>query len=127
MPSQKKSNPNQITDKRHEPRTLAPPYYSVAFTLGKKAPIYQFKLRDISPSGLCILVREDSKVIEYLEVGKVIQMTYTNQNLPGEQTLLTTKVRHITKSEELRYRGHFLVGLARIEIPEDAKHQGLKS
>lgn len=119
MPDPKKPTPDPVVERRTEPRLSPVPYYSVEFTIGQKAPIYQFKLRDISSSGLCILVREDSAVLGYLEEGQVIQMAYRTLDMPGRRTQLTTQVRHIIKSEEARYKGHFLVGLAMLDGPQD--------
>jgi hypothetical protein len=119
MPNKIEPKSNPTIEKRSEPRTLADPYYSVEFTISKKGPVYQFKLRDFSPSGLCILVRDDSAVLEYLEVGKVIQMAYATPESPGKQIQLTTQIRHITKGKEAMYKEHFLVGLAIVERSGD--------
>ncbi len=119
MLKKKEQKANRAAERRSEPRILADPYYSVQFTIGKKAPVYQFKLRDFSPSGLCILVRDDSAVLKYLEAGMVLQMDYATPESPGTLTRITTQVKHITKGREARYKEHFMVGLAIVERDVD--------
>ena len=53
--------------------------------MNKKDPIFQFRVRDISLSGMGILVNEGSKALKYLEVGQVLLMKYNlgnNDNIP---------------------------------------------
>jgi hypothetical protein len=64
MLKKKEKEANRAAERRSEPRILADPFHSVQFAIEKKVPIYQFKLRDFSPSGLCILVRDDSAVLK---------------------------------------------------------------
>lgn len=119
MLKKKEQQANRAAERRSEPRILADPFHSVQFAIEKKVPIYQFKLRDFSPSGLCILVRDDSAVLKYLEVGMVLQMDYATPELPGKLTRITTQIKHITKDREARYKGHFMVGLAIVEKDVD--------
>ncbi|OGP59206.1 MAG: hypothetical protein A2V65_12460 [Deltaproteobacteria bacterium RBG_13_49_15] len=102
-------------ERRSSPRTLIDRYYSVQFSFSKKTPTYQFKLRDISENGLCILVKEDSTVLDHVKVGEIIEMKFAPSESPARLKMLRTQIRHITKSNEGRYRGHFLVGLLILE------------
>jgi hypothetical protein len=98
-------------EKRSEKRQPPDSYYSVQFSLKNLASIYQFKIWDTSPSGLCILVNEDSEVLKHMEVGDVIDMTYYVSERPGTTEDFKTEIRHITKHEEGRFQGHYFVGL----------------
>jgi hypothetical protein len=98
-------------DRRSEQRQPPDKYYSVQFSLKNLASIYQFKIWNVSSSGLCILINEDSDVLKHMEVGDVIDMTYYETEKPGSTEDFTTEIRHITKHEEGRFKGHYLVGL----------------
>lgn len=99
-------------DRRSEERSLAERYYSVQFTTNSLPSFYQFKLWNISSKGLCILVKEGSEVLNHLVVGDTIEMTYYLADGKGGQENFQTQIKHITKSEDGRFQGHFLVGLS---------------
>jgi hypothetical protein len=88
-------------------------YYSVQFSLDDMGPIYLFKLRNISLSGPCILVKEDSSVFEQLEVGDILDMKFNPMELSVPNKLLKTKI--ISKHSHDIFTGHSLVGLSIIE------------
>ena len=88
-------------------------YYSVQFSLNDMGPIYLFKLRNISLSEPCILVKEDSSVFEQLEVGDILDMKFNPMELSVPNKLLKTKI--ISKNSHNLFTGHTLVGLSIIE------------
>jgi hypothetical protein len=87
-------------------------YYSVQFTTQGLDSFYQFKIWNISPKGMCILVNESSEVLNHLHVGDTVDMTYYLTNQQGAFEKLKTEIKHITKNEDGRFRGHYLVGLS---------------
>ena len=99
-------------ERRSEPRSAADKYYSVQFSTKSLPSFYQFKLWNISSSGLCILVKEDSEILPHLNINDVIEMTYYLKEGQGANETLQTEIKHITKNEDGRFRGHFLVGLS---------------
>lgn len=99
-------------DRRSEYRSEADRYYSVQFTTKNLGSFYQFKLWNISPNGLCILVKEGSEVLKHVKVNDTITMTYYLADAHMGHEELQTQIKHITKSEDGRFQGHFLVGLA---------------
>lgn len=98
-------------ERRSETRTEAERYYSVQFTTEGLASFYQFKLWNISANGMCILVKEGSEVLKHIKVGDTIDMTYYLADSQGVHEDMRTQIRHITKNEGGRFRGHFMVGL----------------
>jgi len=78
-------------------------------------PIYLFKLRNISLNGPCILVKEDSKVFNQLEVGDILHMEFKPPELSVPNKLLKTQI--ISKNSHDLFTGHSLVGLSIIEAP----------
>ena len=98
-------------ERRAEIRAMDGRYYSVQFTTEGLDSFYQFKLWNISPKGMCILVKEDSEVLNHLKVGDTIEMTYYLTDSPGTFEKIKTQIKHITKNEDGRFEGHYLVGL----------------
>ncbi len=102
----------QKPERRCEPRTLADKFCSVEFSANGLATIYQFKLRDLSSKGACVLVKDDSELIKYLKRGDRYKMRYYPTEASGPKAELNTEIRYITKDENGRYPGHYLVGLS---------------
>ena len=74
-------------------------------------PVHQFKVRDVSPSGMGILVNENSAVLEHLKINDVLEMKYNPTDSSNSPEYLKTEIRHITKLEEGKFKGHYLVGM----------------
>jgi len=109
------ATPSFLAERRSEPRKLLDRYYSVEFAFNEQGPVYQFKLRNVSSTGLCILVRENSAVMRQLQVGDVLDMRYCSPENPVPTQAIKTRIRHITQDEEGRFKDHFLVGLSVVE------------
>jgi len=99
-------------ERRAERRAIDGRYYSVQFTTEGLDSFYQFKLWNISPKGMCILVKEESEVLKHLKVGDAIEMIYYLTDSLGAFEKIKTQIKHITKNEDGRFEGHYLVGLA---------------
>ena len=108
---------NNFEEKRSEPRTVIDQYYSVDFSIGNESFLYQFKIWDLSSRGICLLIKEDSPVLDHLKVGDIVKMKYyeADSSTPGEY--LNTEIKHITKDEEGRFKGHYIVGISIPEVP----------
>ena len=107
-----KAPPEVRVERRTEQRSPADRYYSVQFTVAGLKPQYQFKTWNISEKGLCILIREDSEVLNHLRAGDVLQMTYYVNDPQGALENLRTRIQHITLNDSGRFKGHYLVGLS---------------
>ena len=103
------------SDKRSEARSRTGKYSSVEFSTNKEVFTYQFKIRDIASSGIGILVNERSAVLKSLKVGDVLNMKYYPLNLSDQPEYIETEIKHITKDEKGRFKGHYLVGLLGLE------------
>jgi len=103
------------TGNRQEPRKVVDQYYSVECSIPDLEPVYQFRIWNRSESGMCVLIREDSAVLHHLQVGKIFTMKYYPINSPGRLEQFDTMVRHISKDEHGRFKGHFMVGLSILE------------
>ena len=79
------------------------------------APIYQFRVQDVSSDGAGILIKEDSKFLSLIEVGQIVDADFISPKGTEPAGNHRTEVRHITKPNEGKNKGHFLVGLSILE------------
>ena len=79
------------------------------------APIYQFRVRDVSPDGAGILIKEDSKFLSMIEVGQIMDADFISPKGTDPAGNYRAEIRHITKPNEGKHKGHFLVGLKILE------------
>ena len=98
-------------DRRIESRTLLDRYHSVQFTKQGLDITYQFRIRNISKKGVCILVRQDSNLMGHLKVGDILDMKYYSEEGKRLIDQSRTKIIHITKGKPGWFEGHYLVGL----------------
>ena len=89
-------------------------YHSVAFTVGGMAPAYVFRLRDVSPTGMGVAVKEGSDLLDKIGTGTVLDVEYCSAQRSGRD-LFRTEIEHITRHTEGRYSGHFIIGLSVVE------------
>ena len=104
-----------VMERRSESREPVEQYYSVQFSRPELEAVYQFKIRNISTKGMCILVREDSNVLKHLKVGDILNMQFCPSEKTASVQYSRTEIRHITKDDQGRFKGHYLVGLNRLE------------
>lgn len=104
--------PENTEERRSEERKMAEDYFSVQFHPKGLASVYQFKIRNISSKGLCILIKNDSQVLEHINVGDSLEMTYYRNDSTMNTTVMQTRIKHISKGEPGNFEGHHLIGLA---------------
>ena len=97
-------------EKRSAKRALPTGFHGAEIKL-TGVPLYQFKLKDISDTGASLLVKEDSAMINHLEVGQSLKIKFHLKSRPDLNGYFESKIKHITKVEEGRYKGHYLVGV----------------
>ncbi len=106
--------PGQPAERRSELRKNEEPMRSVELKL-PSLPIYLFKVKDSSQNGFCLLVKEDSNILEHIRVGQILNIrSYSENNMESSEILLS-EIKHITKKDESPYTGHQLVGLMVLE------------
>jgi|GEM_PF-183762 len=75
-------------------------------------PIYVFKLKDVSEKGTCFVVKEDSNLLRNIQVGQEIEIqTVLNESGSVSTVFQRSKITHITKPGEGRFKGHLLIGV----------------
>ena len=103
---------NSVIEKRAEQREQVDQYHSVEVLVKDIGRVYQFKIWNLSAKGMCILVKDDSKVLEHLTVGEVVKMKYYQAEMVDPVKHFETEVKHITKEESGRFKGHHMIGLS---------------
>ena len=99
-------------DRRSETRSVVDRFSSVEFSIQKLEYNYQFKIWETSPSGMSILIKEDSAVVGHLNIGDVLDMKYYPTTPSEQPETLKTEIKHITKDEQGKFKGHYVIGLA---------------
>ena len=97
-------------EKRSAKRAI-PTGFNIAEIKLTGIPLYQFKIKDISDSGASLLVKEDSAMINHLEVGQSLEIKLHSESQAGLNGYFEAKIKHITKIEEGRYKGHYSIGV----------------
>jgi hypothetical protein len=104
-------------ERRSDPRSIIDDYFSVNFSVEGAPFVFQFLIWDMSPKGMSLVVREDSEAMRYFKVGKVFNMKYYKTNSSEPPRYLKTSIRHISRDENERFKGHYLVGISIVEEP----------
>ena len=106
---------DKVLDRRSEPRTQVDKYHSVEFAIDGIDVAYQFKIWNIASSSMSVLIREDSAILARLKVGDILDVKYYSTDSRYASEYLRTAIRHVTKNDEGRLQGHYLVGLEILE------------
>jgi hypothetical protein len=99
-------------EKRSEPRKIIDKYYSVEFSMSDLDFAYQFKIWNLSSKGICVVVKEDSDLLNHVKVGQVLDLKYSANDATHPVETLKTEIKHISKDEEGRFKGLYLIGLS---------------
>jgi hypothetical protein len=100
---------NSSVERRSEARKETNSIYGAELQV-PDAPIHRFKFKDISPNGACVVIKEDSSMLNHLRAGQKLNMKYNSPIILGTPTL-KSEIRHITKAQQGRFKGHYLVGV----------------
>lgn len=99
------------SDARYEMRFSAKNNASVEFRPEKLEITYHFKLRDVSQCGMCILVKEDSAILNFIHVGDTFNMKYYPNQIASVPVVMKTEITHISKPLAGTFKNHMIVGL----------------
>ena len=103
--------PGRMMERRCEPRKTPEEYYAVEFSIeGLELP-YQFRIWNMASKSMCVIVKEGSDILSRLKVGDKLNMKYYVGGTVAQAEYRPTAIRHITKSEDGRFKGHYLIGL----------------
>ena len=100
-----------VNEKRLEPPKQPTHYHSVEFSVEGLGMPYQFKIYHLMSTAMCLVIKEDSNVLHHLKTGDTLHMRYYSTDSCYPSEFMATAIRHITKNDNGRFRGHYLVGL----------------
>ncbi len=106
---------NGRTNRRSETRRFVDQYHNAEISIDGMAPAYVFRLRDISSTGIGILVKEGSELLNQIETGQTMNIKYSPPLQSDSPAYYETEIKHIAKDPEDRFKGHFIIGLSVIE------------
>ena len=107
-----KDKTENITDeKRSEHRVATSGDYRMEIKFVGE-PIYQFRLINVTNEGASILIRDDSAFLNMIEVGQIADATFISPKDSNPSGMYKIQVKHISKLEEKRYKGHLLTGIS---------------
>jgi len=101
--------------KEDDAEVLLEQYYSVEFPVNGLHLRFQSKIWNIASNNCFIIVKENSDVIGQLKVGDVFAMKYYRTESVFSTDHFRTKIKYISKHNQGRFKGHYLVGLMIIE------------
>ncbi len=78
-------------------------------------PIYVFRVKDTSPNGICFLAKGDSDILNHIQVGQILNMRCHAEDITKPSEVFIFEIKHITKTDKGKYKGHQLVGLMILE------------
>ncbi|RPJ05389.1 MAG: hypothetical protein EHM37_14820 [Deltaproteobacteria bacterium] len=105
------NNSSVFAEKRITPRHPALSEHMVVFAF-PGAPLYQLKAKDISETGIGVIVKPDSKFLNLIEIGQEMNVELlTPQESRHRQGFYSARIAYITGIKEGRFKGYKLVGL----------------
>ena len=82
-------------------------------------PVYQFKVRDVSPKGAGILIKDDSAFLTMIEVGRILEVNFISPRGSEPAGYYKVEIKHISRLKKSRYKGHLVIGISILEKLED--------
>ncbi len=101
-----------IIEKRSEPRRNVDKYLSVEFITSDFIPAHLFIVYNVAPTGIGIIAKEGSAALKPLKAGRIMEAKFTLSEVRGGFENCKVEIRHITKDDEGRFKGHYLIGLS---------------
>lgn len=85
--------------------------YSVLFSLHGDDNTYRSRVWDKATSTMHLLIEDTSDLLSRLKVGDTVNMRYYATDLRNPSEYLEASVQHITKRDQGRLEGHYVIGL----------------
>ncbi len=110
---------NQISidpfDRRCTVRTIIDEYYTIEFVIAGDEVVNQFKIKNVSPYGLCFMANKDERLFDLLKAGDVIDIKYYPTEAKKPVKPARVKIIHITEDAGGQFEGVKLVGLSLLQ------------
>jgi len=111
----------ELVDRGSVPGKNVDQYHSVEFSIDGLDVLYQFRIWDIDSTFMLVLVSENSRIFPSLSVGEILKVKYYSTGLGSVFENLDTEIRSISKQDQGRLKGHYLVGFQILERQDQTK------
>ena len=111
----------KLTKELPRSRNYLDQYSSVEISNNSVDFSYHFKLWNVAAASMCILVKEDSELLPKLKEGDKFNMKYYTGKSFCPAEYRETAIRHISKDDNGRFRGHYLVHLEILDKQQSEK------
>lgn len=101
-----------LSEEKDGGETRTSNYHSVEFLIHELAYTYQFKIWNMDPRSMHIIIKEDSDILNCLKVGNRFRIRCYSAEMLSSSKLLETEVKNITKDDEGKFKGHYIVHLS---------------
>lgn len=108
----------KTAERRCEPRIRPATYTSVEFRMNRVKCLFQSRVWNFSSQGMCLLLKEGSSVLESLEIGKELEAKYYPADRSRPPETRRTRIAHITRESEGKFKNHLLIGLRIVDEPQ---------
>lgn len=106
---------NRSSEKRTGIKDISDQYHSVEFSIkGLELP-YHVRIWENARGSMNVLVKDGSSVLPLLKVGDTLDTKYYSKGSIYPSENIKTVIRHITKNNNGRLKGHYLIGLKIID------------
>ena len=102
---------SRIADEIPQPGDYIDHYSSVEISNRSIDFSYHFKLWNFASASMCILVKEDSKILPQLKEGDTFNMKYYANDPLYPAEYRETAIQNIDKDDHGKFKGHYLVHL----------------
>ena len=75
-------------------------------------PVYEVRLKDLSSTGACILIKDNSSLLNHLWIGQKVTVKFYLEDRSKPTEMFTAKIRHITEIGNGRFKRHVSAGLS---------------
>lgn len=86
-------------------------FHSVELPISNLKMKYHCRLRNSSIADMFVLVKENSDILNFLQVGEVMTMNYYCRDSAAPPESLETEIQFITWNDSGKFKGHYLIGL----------------
>lgn len=105
----------RLVEGSYEPWKELDRYYSVEISMDGLEVVYQYGIWSVESTSMFVLVKEDSGILPWLKVGDILNMKYYSTDIVYPFENLDTEIQSITKQDQGRLKGHYLVGFEIID------------
>lgn len=109
--------------KNPDHKTNLEKYQSVEILINGLNVPYQFKIWQITPHCIWVLVKEDSNILPLIKLGDTLNIKCYPTNRAFQPESIDTMIQHINMNDQGRFKGHCLVGLEILERMDRKEHR----